>query len=60
MATDVAAFDSVATDAPMDQILASALPPRRAPRSRAATERAAAGAADAGSATLRRTDPSGK
>ena len=70
VAMDAAAFDSAATDAPMGQILASARPPRRAPRSRAATERApagsapagaaAAGAADAGSATLRRTDPSGK
>jgi len=70
VAMDAAAFDSVATDAPMDQILASARPPRRAPRSRAATERPAAGSAAARpaaagpaateSTALGRTDPSGK
>ena len=49
VAMDAAAFDSMATDAPMGQILASARPARRAPRSRAATERAAAGSAAAGS-----------
>ena len=45
VAMDATAFDSAATDAPMEQILAFARPPRRAPRSRAATERAAAGPA---------------
>jgi hypothetical protein len=49
VAMDAAAFDSVATDAPMGQILASARPARRAPRSRTTTERAAAGSAAAGS-----------
>ena len=39
------AFDGLATDAPMSQVLTSARPARRAPRSRAATERAAAGLA---------------
>jgi len=39
------AFDGLATDAPMSQVLTSARPARRAPRSRAATERAAAGPA---------------
>jgi hypothetical protein len=45
VAMDATAFDSAATEAPMEQILASARPPRRAPRSRAATDRAAAGPA---------------
>ena len=49
VAMDAEAFDGLATDAPMSQILASARPARRAPRSRAATERAAAGSAAAGS-----------
>lgn len=44
------AFDSAATDAPMDQILASARPPRRAPRSRGVADRATAGSAATGSA----------
>jgi hypothetical protein len=45
VAMDAGAFDGLATDAPMSQILTSARPARRAPRSRAATERAAAGPA---------------
>ena len=45
VAMDAEAFDSLATDAPMNQILVSARPARRAPRSRATTERAAAGPA---------------
>lgn len=45
VAMDATAFDSAATDTPMDQILASARPPRRAPRSRAAAERATTGPA---------------
>jgi hypothetical protein len=45
VAMDAEAFDSLATDAPMNQVLSSARPARRAPRSRAATERAAAGPA---------------
>jgi len=42
VAMDAEAFDGLATDAPMSQILASARPARRAPRSRAAAERGAA------------------
>jgi hypothetical protein len=42
VAMDAGAFDSLATDAPMNQVLASARPARRALRSRATTERAAA------------------
>jgi hypothetical protein len=59
VAMDAAAFDNAATDAPMDQILASARPARRAPRSRAATERSAAGPTAAGSAVMEpaATDP---
>src|SRR5215468_1143160 len=41
-AMEAEAFDGLAADAPMSQILASARPARRAPRSRAAAERGAA------------------
>src|SRR5262245_24443521 len=51
VAMDAEAFDGLATDAPMDQILASARSARRAPRSRATTERAAAERAAARPAT---------
>lgn len=52
VAMEAAAFDSAATDVPMDQILSSARPAKRAPRSRAATERAAAGSAAVGPAAV--------
>jgi hypothetical protein len=42
VAMDAEAFGNLATDAPMSQVLASARPARRAPRSRATTEPAAA------------------
>jgi len=41
VAMDAGAFDGLATDTPMTQVLASARPARRAPRSRATKERAA-------------------
>ena len=48
VAMDAEAFASLATDAPMSQLLASARPARRAPRSRGTKERAAAELAASG------------
>jgi hypothetical protein len=64
VAMDAEAFDSLATDAPMNQVLASARPARRAPRSRATAERAATdpgatepGATERGAAKRGVTEP---